>query len=114
MSEERMVDVLKKYSTGERRKITFLGRDIYFDKITGADHAAVEKRKPADTYEHSVLMLIRKATDENGQKVFQPGEKYALMNDIGFDALVPLLTFMNESSFATIEEAEEAIQTDPT
>jgi hypothetical protein len=113
------IDQIRKHSSpSERRKIVVKewgNLELHFGKICGADWAAVEAREPKTHIDRNVYMLIRKAETEDGQKVFQGGDKFHLMGpDVDFDVVLHVINFMLESNYPTFGEAEEALAADPT
>lgn len=56
---------------------------IYWSPITLAEKQKVQKHARGDDQETSVYTLIFKATDQDGNKLFDLGDKKPLMSEIG-------------------------------
>ena len=103
--------------------------DVYFRPITVGDMKWVELRKPKTEYDSNLLLLIRKAKDADGVKMFEPGDKQKLEDETDMSILARLMAFMAEDvprgktePGATAQEVEDAavgaakdeLSTDPT
>lgn len=113
----KALDRLRAHSgAGERRSVEVPeldGEKVFFSRLTGAIHGKVEEREPSNAIDRNVLLLIFMAEYENGDKVFQPGDRMELMNTIEWSAISRLINFMWEPNFDDGDEAEELIASDP-
>ena len=94
--------------------------ELFFQPLTVADMDWVETRKPKTQYDTNILLLIRKAKDEHGDKLFQAGDRSMVENMARIEVLAPIIEFMAgdiikaDTAEEAIEAAKEVLEADPT
>ena len=87
---------------------------VYFRPFTLGDSDEVEARKPATATERLVLIVIQKAENEAGARLFEWGHKYSLLRDVAAKHLQDLADAILGIKYgATVEEAREELGKTP-
>ena len=120
MTEEqgagRPIDVIRRCSSAMKREIVvpeWEGMTLYFGKMTAADWDAVEMRNPKTDMDRHLLLLIKMARLEDGTPAFQMGDRTYLRDEAELTVLQRVIAFMYEGQYASVEQAEEAIEGNP-
>lgn len=79
-----------------------------FGCLTAADLRAVKDRAPKDDMEKSLLLLIHKATEEDGSPSFQFGDLEWLLREADLTVLNRVLDFMYGATVG-LEEAKKEV-----
>lgn len=86
---------------------------LYFGKMTISDWDGVEARKPKTDMDRHLYLLIKMARLEDGNPVFQMGDREYLKTEAALPVLQKVINFMYEGVYETVEQAEEAIEENP-
>jgi hypothetical protein len=60
---------------------------IYWHPLTIAEREAIQKKSSDDVNDYALQMMIEKALDEDGKKVFQDGDKASLRREVEVSVL---------------------------
>ena len=109
MASERAIDKLKKaFSIGKRSSYPIykdgeLILTVYWTPLTIADRDVINDILMASnrvqnegSLDFALQVIINKAEDENGQKLFSEGDKVTLRREIPLGVLLELMTKMQE------------------
>jgi len=120
MSTERAIDKLKKaFSVEERSSYSiFKGKElvlkIFWSPITMADRdtinntlIAMNKGQQEGSLDFALQVIIAKAEDESGTKLFSTGDIPALRREIPMSVLVDIMTKMQSMGE---EESSDAVK----
>ena len=108
----RAVDLLKnKFGVSQLYKHDIKHNDeiilsIYWHPLTIAEREAIQKRSSEDVNDYALQMMIEKALDEDGKKVFQDGDKASLRREVEVSVLEEIQLAM--ISAGTDKEVKEA------
>ena len=116
MAEARAIDMLcKAFSVEERSSYTIKkGGEVviklYWKPLTIADRESINKTMKAlnlgrteDNLDFAIQMLIRKAEDEAGNRVFSDGDRAKIQNRLPMNIVLDIMSKMQG-----MEEVEEA------
>tara|TARA_R100000781_G_scaffold114834_1_gene87149 strand:+ start:1292 stop:1645 length:354 start_codon:yes stop_codon:yes gene_type:complete len=80
---------------------------IYWNPLTIAERESIQKKSSSDdANEFALALMIQKALDEGGKRLFQDGDKAALRREVEAAVLQEIQLAMLESG--TDKEVEEA------
>ncbi len=80
---------------------------IYWNPLTIAERESIQKKSSSDdANEFALALMIQKALDEGGRRLFQDGDKAALRREVEAAVLQEIQLAMLESG--TDKEVEEA------
>ena len=109
MAAKRAIDKLKQaFSIGKRRSYSIykeseLILQVYWTPLTIADRDAINdtlvmsnRAQNETSMDFALQVIINKAEDENGQKLFSEGDKASLRREIPLGVLLELMTKMQE------------------
>ena len=109
MASERAIDKLKQaFSIGKRSSYPIykdgeLILTVYWTPLTIADRDSINatliasnKGQEEGSLDFALQVIINKAEDENGQKLFAEGDKPSLRREIPLAVLLELMTKMQE------------------
>ena len=109
MASDRAIDKLKKaFSIGKRRSYPIykdgeLILQVYWTPLTIADRDAINDTLIAsnrvqneNSLDFALQVIINKAEDENGQRLFTEGDKASLRREIPLGVILELMTKMQE------------------
>jgi len=109
MAAERAIDKLKQaFSIGKRRSYSIykesqLILQVYWTPLTIADRDAINdtlvmsnRAQNETSMDFALQVIINKAEDENGQKLFNEGDRASLRREIPLGVLLELMTKMQE------------------
>ena len=88
------------------------GETIYFSPITLAELDMIEERKPRSATERMAIILMVKAQDQEGRKLFSPGDLYHLMHGVDADHIRQVVDAIMGIKYPTMEAAREALEQD--
>ena len=84
----RAVDLLKnKFGVSQLYKHDVKQNDeiiltVYWHPLTIAEREAIQKKSSDDVNDYALQMMIEKALDEDGKRIFQDGDKASLRREI--------------------------------
>ena len=109
MASDRAIDKLKKaFSIGKRSSYPIykdgeLILQVYWTPLTIADRDAINdtliasnKVQTENSLDFALQVIINKAEDENGQRLFTEGDKASLRREIPLGVILELMTKMQE------------------
>ena len=116
MAETRAIDKLCKAFSVEERSSYTIKKDgevilkLYWKPLTIADRDSINKTMKAlnlgrteDNLDFAIQMLIRKAEDEAGNRVFADGDRAKIQNRLPLSIVLDIM-----SKIQGVEEVEEA------
>ena len=118
MAEPRAIDMLcKAFSVEERSSYTIKkGNEViiklYWKPLTIADRDSINKTMKAlnlgrteDNLDFAIQMLIRKAEDETGNRVFSDGDRAKIQNRLPMSIVLDIMSKMQ--GMDEVEEADD-------
>jgi hypothetical protein len=80
----RAIDRIRRLERANRRSMEcpWWEMTVYWRPTTLADYDMVEERKPRNGVERMILILIHKLESENGDRLFDWGDKLYLMREV--------------------------------
>ena len=84
----RAVDLLKnKFGVSQLYKHDIKQNDeiiltVYWHPLTIAEREAIQKKSSDDVNDYALQMMIEKALDEDGKRIFQDGDKASLRREV--------------------------------
>ena len=109
MASDRAIDKLKKaFSIGKRSSYPIykdgeLILQVYWTPLTIADRDAINdtliasnKVQTENSLDFALQVIINKAEDENGQRLFTEGDKASLRREIPLGVILELMTKLQE------------------
>ena len=109
----RAVDLLKnKFGVSQLYKHDIKQNDeiilsIYWNPLTIAEREAIQKKSSEDVNDYALQMMIEKALDEDGKKVFQDGDKASLRREIEASVLEEIqLAMVNAGADKEVKQAK--------
>ena len=87
--------------------------EIYWHPLTIADRESIlaKSKGDLDGNEFALNLMIEKALDEDGKRLFQDGHKASLRREVNASALGEIqLAMMNSGSAYKLEEAKAALK----
>ena len=109
----RAVDLLKnKFGVSQLYKHDVIKDDevilsVYWHPLTIAEREAIQKKTNSDdTNDYALQMMIEKALDEDGKRIFQDGDKASLRREISASILEEIQIAM--ITVGTEKEVKEA------
>jgi len=109
----RAVDLLKnKFGVSQLYKHDVKQNDeiiltIYWHPLTIAEREAIQKKSSDDVNDYALQMMIEKALDEDGKKVFQDGDKASLRREVEVTILEEIqLAMINAGADKEVAEAK--------
>ena len=84
---------------------------IYWHPLTIAEREAIQKKSSDDVNDYALQMMIEKALDEDGKKVFQDGDKASLRREVEANILQEIqLAMINSGQDKEVEEAKAELK----
>lgn len=82
--------------------------EVYWHPLTIAERESIQKKiNPDDSNDFALTMMIQKALDEDGKRLFQDGEKSQLKNAVEASVLQDIqLAMLASGSEHKVEEAK--------
>jgi len=110
----RAVDLLKnKFGVSQLYKHDVIKDDevilsVYWHPLTIAEREAIQKKTNSDdTNDYALQMMIEKALDKEGTKLFQDGDKASLRREVEASILQEIqLAMINAGADKEVEEAK--------
>ena len=88
--------------------------EVYWHPLTIAEREAIQKTADSeDSGDFALSMMIRKALDADGKRLFQDGEKAALKNAVDASVLQEIqLAMLSSGSESKVEEAKADLKSE--
>ena len=108
----RAVDLLKnKFGVSQLYKHDVKQNDeiiltVYWHPLTIAEREAIQKKSSDDVNDYALQMMIEKALDEDGKRIFQDGDKASLRREVEANILQEIQLAMIEAG--QTKEVKEA------
>ena len=109
----RAVDLLKnKFGVSQLYKHDIKQNDeiiitVYWHPLTIAEREAIQKKSSDDVNDYALQMMIEKALDENGKRIFQDGDKASLRREVEVTILEEIqLAMINAGADKEVSEAK--------
>ena len=109
----RAVDLLKnKFGVSQLYKHDIKQDDeiiltVYWHPLTIAEREARQKKASDDVNDYALQMMIEKALDEDGKRIFQDGDKASLRREVELTILEEIqLAMINAGADKEVKEAK--------
>ena len=109
----RAVDLLKnKFGVSQLYKHDVKQDDeiilsVYWHPLTIAEREAIQKKSSDDVNDYALQMMIEKALDKDGTRLFQDGDKASLRREISASILEEIqLAMVNAGADKEVKEAK--------
>ena len=110
----RAVDLLKnRFGVSQLYKHDIKQNDeiiltVYWHPLTIAEREAIQKKTTSDdTNDYALQMMIEKALDEDGKRIFQDGDKASLRREVSATILEEIqLAMVNSGADKEVKEAK--------
>ena len=109
----RAVDLLKnKFGVSQLYKHDVKQDDeiiltVYWHPLTIAEREAIQKKSSDDVNDYALQMMIEKALDEDGKRIFQDGDKASLRREVEVSVLEQIqLAMINAGADKEVKEAK--------
>jgi hypothetical protein len=109
----RAVDLLKnKFGVSQLYKHDVIKNDevilsVYWNPLTIAERESIQKKSSDDSNDFALQLMIEKALDKNGSKLFQDGDKASLRREVEASVLQEIqLAMINAGADKEVEEAK--------
>ena len=109
----RAVDLLKnKFGVSQLYKHDVKQNDqiiltVYWHPLTIAEREAIQKKSSDDVNDYALQMMIEKALDKDGNKIFQDGDKASLRREVEVSVLEQIqLAMINTGADKGVSEAK--------
>ena len=109
----RAVDLLKnKFGVSQLYKHDVKQDDeviltVYWHPLTIAEREAIQKKSSDDVNDYALQMMIEKALDQDGKKIFQDGDKASLRREVEVSVLEQIqLAMINTGADKGVSEAK--------
>ena len=109
----RAVDLLKnKFGVSQLYKHDIKQNDeiiitVYWHPLTIAERAAIQKKSSDDVNDYALQMMIEKALDVDGKRIFQDGDKASLRREVEVTILEEIqLAMINAGADKEVKEAK--------
>ena len=80
---------------------------IYWHPLTIAEREAIQKKSSQDINDYALQMMIEKALDVDGKRIFQDGDKASLRREVNVTILEEIqLAMINSGADKEVEEAK--------
>jgi hypothetical protein len=88
--------------------------EIYWHPLTIAERESIQKKAGSDdSTEFALSLMLEKALDENGKRLFQDGEKAVLKNAVEAAVLQDIqIAMLASGSENKVEEAKAALKSE--
>ena len=113
----RAVDLLKnKFGVSQLYKHDVKQNDeiiltVYWHPLTIAEREAIQKKSSDDVNDYALQMMIEKALDEDGKRIFQDGDKASLRREVEANILQEIQLAMIEAGQTRgVEEAKAELK----
>ena len=109
----RAVDLLRnKFGISQLYKHDVIKNDevifsVHWNPLTIAEREAIQKKSSDDVNDYALQMMIEKAKDKDGAKLFQDGDKASLRREIEASVLEEIqLAMVNAGADKEVKEAK--------
>ena len=109
----RAVDLLKnKFGVSQLYKHDVKQDDeiiltVYWHPLTIAEREAIQKKSSDDVNDYALQMMIEKALDEDGKRIFQDGDKASLRREVEVSVLEEIqLAMINAGADKEVKQAK--------
>ena len=109
----RAVDLLKnKFGVSQLYKHDVIKNDevifsVYWNPLTIAEREAIQKKSSDDVNDYALQMMIEKALDVDGKRIFQDGDKASLRREVEVTILEEIqLAMINAGADKEVKEAK--------
>ena len=80
---------------------------IYWHPLTIAERESIQKKSSDDVNDYALQMMIEKALDEDGKRIFQDGDKASLRREVEVSVLEEIqLAMINAGADKGVSEAK--------
>ena len=80
---------------------------VYWHPLTIAEREAIQKKSSDDVNDYALQMMIEKALDEDGKRIFQDGDKASLRREVEVSVLEEIqLAMVNSGADKEVKEAK--------
>jgi len=80
---------------------------VYWHPLTIAERESIQKKSSDDVNDYALQMMIEKALDEDGKKIFQDGDKASLRREIEVTILEEIqLAMINAGADKEVKQAK--------
>ena len=84
---------------------------VYWHPLTIAEREAIQKKSSDDVNDYALQMMIEKALDEDGKRIFQDGDKASLRREVEANILQEIQLAMIEAGQTRgVEEAKAELK----
>ena len=103
------VSQLYQYDVKKDGKVIFT---VYWHPLTIAERESIQKKSNVDDVnDYALALMITKALDKNGDKLFQDGDKASLRREINAGVLQDIqMAMMTSGENLKVEEAKAALK----
>ena len=109
----RAVDLLRnKFGVSQLYKHDIKQNDeiiltVYWHPLTIAERESIQKKSSDDVNDYALQMMIEKALDEDGKRIFQDGDKASLRREVEVSVLEEIqLAMINAGADKGVSEAK--------
>jgi len=80
---------------------------VYWHPLTIAERESIQKKSSDDVNDYALQMMIEKALDEDGKRIFQDGDKASLRREVEVSVLEQIqLAMINAGADKEVKEAK--------
>ena len=80
---------------------------VYWHPLSIAEREAIQKKSSDDVNDYALQMMIEKALDEDGKRIFQDGDKASLRREVEVSVLEEIqLAMINAGADKEVKEAK--------
>ena len=80
---------------------------VYWHPLTIAEREAIQKKSSDDVNDYALQMMIEKALDKDGNRIFQDGDKASLRREVEVSVLEQIqLAMINAGADKEVKEAK--------
>ena len=80
---------------------------VYWHPLTIAERESIQKKSSDDVNDYALQMMIEKALDEDGKRIFQDGDKASLRREVEVSILEEIqLAMINAGADKEVSEAK--------
>ena len=109
----RAVDLLRnKFGVSQLYKHDVIKNDevilsVYWNPLTIAERESIQKKSSDDVNDYALQMMIEKALDVDGKRIFQDGDKASLRREVEVSVLEEIqLAMINAGANKEVKEAK--------
>ena len=80
---------------------------VYWHPLTIAEREAIQKKSSDDVNDYALQMMIEKALDEDGKRIFQDGDKASLRREVEVSVLEEIqIAMINAGADKEVKQAK--------